>query len=92
MFQFHRFIVDEYHYIEAYAYPMLSSLKSRRRWILSATPPLEDFADVKNMATALGVYLGRDDDATEFTKKASIKAIQADRTGKVYYYLWIRSC
>ena len=82
MFHFARLVVDEYTYVKGVNYSLISSLQASNRWVLSGTPPLDDFADVKTLAGFLGVNLGIDDDATGFLKGQNIKAIRRDRTGK----------
>lgn len=84
MFHFARLVVDEYTYVKGTNYSLISSLQATNRWVLSGTPPLDDFADVKTLAGFLGVNLGIDDDATGFLKGQNIKAIRRDRTGKYF--------
>lgn len=63
-FEFHRKIVDEYHYLSRKEHSTVCSLikkiAARRTGVLSGTPPLNNFSDVKEMASFLGVNLGRD--------------------------------
>ena len=81
MFSFNRVVIDEYTYADAKSYTLMTSLQATSRWVLSGTPPLDDFADVKTMAGFLGVNLGVDDDAVGVLKSDNIRAIRRDRTG-----------
>lgn len=82
MFWFNRLIIDEYTYVDTKAFGFMSSLLAGSRWVLSGTPALDDFADVKRMAGLLGVNLGVDDDTVGVMKSENIRAIRKDRTGK----------
>ncbi|KAI9805360.1 MAG: hypothetical protein M1833_005813 [Piccolia ochrophora] len=80
MFHFGRLIVDEYTYLEGKNHTCITKLLAPTRWVLSGTPPLGDFADVKTIAVFLGINLGIDDDAIGVLKGQNIKNIQRDRT------------
>lgn len=82
MFRFNRLIIDEYTYVDSKSHAFMILLQASSRWVLSATPALEDFADVKRMARFLGVNLGVDDDTVGVMKSENIRAIRKDRTGK----------
>ena len=66
MFTFSRVVVDEF----PYAVPthagenvrrFIVGLSAHAKWLLSGTPPLHCFADIKSMAELIGVHLGIDD-------------------------------
>ncbi|ORY13595.1 hypothetical protein BCR34DRAFT_648635 [Clohesyomyces aquaticus] len=68
LFRFNRLVVDEYHYLlddkpksgENYpAYAAVKSMTAVKRWVLSGTPALTNFSDVNEIASFLGVKLGR---------------------------------
>ncbi|KAF2631544.1 hypothetical protein BU25DRAFT_384913 [Macroventuria anomochaeta] len=66
MFRFNRIVVDEYHYLNDYKkirnmFTAISVKKiaAHKRWILSGTPALANFTDIDNIASFLGVRLGR---------------------------------
>ncbi|KAF3033361.1 hypothetical protein E8E12_001533 [Didymella heteroderae] len=67
MFRFNRLVVDEYHhYLNDYKKikNMLTAVSvkkvaAHKRWILSGTPALANFTDIDNIASFLGVRLGR---------------------------------
>ena len=81
MFQFARLVVDEYTYMDNTDYCLIASLKASNRWVLSGTPPLDDFADAKILAGFVGINLGVDDDAAGILKRQNINAIRKDKTG-----------
>ncbi|KAI0317160.1 hypothetical protein OF83DRAFT_1059143 [Amylostereum chailletii] len=62
MFHFARVVVDEYTYLSGKVLAMISRLSADRRWVLSGTPPVHDFASVKTIAQFLDIHLGVDDD------------------------------
>lgn len=82
MFHFHRLVVDEYTYVSTKEFAYVNSFKSTYRWVLSGTPRLGDFADVKVLAGFLGVHLGEDDDCSSILQKYSLKQLRENRTGK----------
>ncbi|KAH8434119.1 putative SNF2 family helicase [Aspergillus melleus] len=60
-FSFERLVIDEFTYVRVEPNP-IAALQARARWVLSGTPPLNNFADVNTIAPLLGVHLGIDDD------------------------------
>lgn len=82
LFEFNRLVVDEYTYLKDKDLTFVTTLQANNRWVLSGTPPADDFADIKVMATFLQVTLGIDDDAAGIMKGQNIKAIRKDRTSK----------
>lgn len=83
MFHFDRLVVDEYTYLKGQIHAGITCLKSKFRWVLSGTPPLDDFADVKTISVFLGIHLGIDDDMVG--KVDNRKKIKKDRTGKQWF-------
>ncbi|KAK8236798.1 hypothetical protein HDK77DRAFT_484154 [Phyllosticta capitalensis] len=88
-FRFNRLIVDEFTYPmetkKAYRKPIqihthLTTLNADKRWALSGTPPLADFADIKRIATYLNVNLGIDSDAPGIISQESAKALRKEQT------------
>ncbi|KAJ4375110.1 hypothetical protein N0V83_002194 [Neocucurbitaria cava] len=66
LFRFNRIVVDEYHYLndDKKNSNMLASVSVKRiaahkRWVLSGTPALANFTDVDQIASYLGIRLGR---------------------------------
>jgi SNF2-related domain len=84
MFHFNRLVVDEYTYVGGNDHTSITSLQANVRWVLSGTPPLGDFADVKTISVFLGINLGIDDDAVGVIQAHNIKAMGKERTGKRY--------
>lgn len=82
MFEFSRVVVDEYTYVQGKESIIMCGLQAKSRWVLSGTPPMEDFMDVKSISKFLGINLGVDDLTAGVTKTANIKALSKDRTGK----------
>jgi site-specific DNA-cytosine methylase len=68
LFYFARKVVDEYTYLDQRDVPTVQAIKSRCSWVLSGTPPLESFDDVKSIAAYLNVHLGAPNPVT-LTKK-----------------------
>lgn len=81
LFRFHRIVLDEYTYLQGLHVHSISSFRARYRWVLSGTPNMADFADVKLLAGLLNVNLGVDHDASTKLQKSSIAKIQNSRTG-----------
>ena len=82
MFHFNRLVVDEYTYLEGKFHTSITNLQANFRWVLSGTPPLGDFADIKSIAVFLGIKLGVDDDTASVLRRTNAKAIENYRTGK----------
>ncbi|CAG8396624.1 unnamed protein product [Penicillium salamii] len=61
-FSFNRLVIDEYTYAGEERQTSLLGLNARSKWILSGTPSLNEFADIKSIARYLGLHLGVDDD------------------------------
>lgn len=79
-FKFNRLIIDEFHYPRGKEYMGLITLSADKRWILSGTPPLDDFADVKRFAAFLGVSLGIDWDAPGVMTHENSKQLRKEKT------------
>jgi hypothetical protein len=61
LFRFNRVIVDEYHYLndKMKIATSVKAIRAHKRWILSGTPALANFTDIDNIASFLGVQIGR---------------------------------
>ncbi|RYO09693.1 hypothetical protein AA0119_g1001 [Alternaria tenuissima] len=66
LFQFNRIIVDEYHYLNDnnkigsnFVATSIKKIAAHKRWCPSGTPALANFSDVNQLASFLGVKLGR---------------------------------
>ncbi|KAF1836344.1 hypothetical protein BDW02DRAFT_616202 [Decorospora gaudefroyi] len=67
LFRFNRVVVDEYHYLNdtkvtanSLAAVGIKKIAAHKRWVLSGTPALANFSDVDQIASFLGIKLGRD--------------------------------
>ncbi|EJD08575.1 uncharacterized protein FOMMEDRAFT_102039 [Fomitiporia mediterranea MF3/22] len=78
IFHFARIVIDEYTYLEGKILSMVQRLTATRRWVLSGTPPIHDFASLKTIAAFLNVHLGVDDDGEG--QSASVKKRQREQT------------
>lgn len=80
LFQFSRVVVDEFVYTKGREIAIIANLSARARWVLSATPPMRDFSDIKSMATMIGINLGIDYASPEALDADNVKAIEAEQT------------
>ncbi|CAD6580658.1 MAG: hypothetical protein ASARMPRED_000285 [Alectoria sarmentosa] len=85
MFDFHRLVVDEYTYVDGKQKveklsSFINTIHARSRWVLSGTPNIQDFGDVRHLAKFLAYNLGVVDDAAGVIKSAAIRHIREDRT------------
>lgn len=81
MFAWNRLVVDEYTYdTPVRIKTAIQTFTATNKWILSGTPPLEDFADVQTIAGFLNVHLGIDDEGG--IKVNGRKKLDSNRTGK----------
>ncbi|KAL2829835.1 hypothetical protein BJY01DRAFT_261159 [Aspergillus pseudoustus] len=79
-FAFDRLVVDEFTYTNTDRLSQLLSLQARSKWVLSGTPPLNDFADVNTIAPFLGVHLGIDDDGDIRSQNKRLKSLHRQRS------------
>ena len=81
IFHWHRIVIDEYATEKERAFVVaMKSLHSTTRWILSGTPPLGDFADIKFIASFFNLNLGEVDGAAGALKSRNAKFVGVDRT------------
>ncbi|KAL2800195.1 hypothetical protein BJX66DRAFT_350936 [Aspergillus keveii] len=79
-FKFNRLVVDEFTYANTDRLSQLLSLRAHSKWVLSGTPPLNDFADVNTIAPFLGVHLGIDDDGDIHSQNRRLKSLHRQRS------------
>ncbi|OQE11510.1 hypothetical protein PENVUL_c002G04166 [Penicillium vulpinum] len=81
-FSFNRLVIDEYTYAGEERQASLLSLQARSKWILSGTPGLDEFADIKSIARYLGLHLGVDDDGDcdKPTQNSRLRNIRKNHT------------
>ena len=92
MFEYHRLVVDEFTYLTSKDRVSIDALRSPRKWCLSGTPPLEDFSDIKRMASAVGVHLGRDDPDKKTMAARNVRELQKEQTSTRIMKLFRASC
>jgi len=80
MFTFARVVVDEYSYLSEKDTASLKLLQTDRRWVLSGTPNLDNFAGANNLGALVGVSLGSDDGIRGLLKGQSMASTK-DKTG-----------
>ncbi|OBT84724.1 hypothetical protein VE02_06091 [Pseudogymnoascus sp. 03VT05] len=80
IFRFSRVVVDEYAYVAGEESLTIANLKAAAKWVLSGTPPLQDFLDVKCMSRFLGINLGIDDFTTGVMNAQNIKTMTRNMT------------
>ncbi|KAB8219958.1 hypothetical protein BDV33DRAFT_231235 [Aspergillus novoparasiticus] len=78
-FSFNRLVIDEFTFTNPERLVPLLKLQARSKWVLSGTPPLNDFADVNTVAPFLGIHLGIDDDDIK-SQNARLKMIRKQRS------------
>ena len=80
IFKWYRVVLDEWTYVDDLVRKNVSSLQCKCIWVLSGTPPLGSFHDIKTFASLLGVHLGRDDDSVASMTGRAIKRFRQQRT------------
>jgi len=83
MFRYNRVVVDEFTYLKGRDYTSITRMAADKRWVLSGTPPLRDFVDVKRIAAFLGLSLGVADIMPGVIFAQNIKQIDAEQTSKM---------
>jgi hypothetical protein len=88
MFMFKRVVTDEFAYVVGSESPTVLNLNSEYKWILSGTPPRENFAQVAAMAKLLGINLGVVDLDPAVISQSDIRNIKKDWTdAEIFRYL-----
>ncbi|KAE8383418.1 hypothetical protein BDV26DRAFT_287610 [Aspergillus bertholletiae] len=78
-FSFNRLVIDEFTFANPERLVPLLKLQACSKWVLSGTPPLNDFADINTIAPFLGIHLGIDDDDIQ-SQNARLKMIRKQRS------------
>ena len=73
LFHWERVVVDEFTYLKGRDLAAIQALKASNKWVLSGTPPVGTFDDIKGIARFLSVHLGVDE-APKFSKAEQTKA------------------
>lgn len=81
-FAFFRVVLDEHSYL--HSKPRIGhcvkALTAQRQWILSGTPPLSSFANVRSTFDLIGVPLGIEDDNVESLPTSAIQTLRNSRS------------
>lgn len=85
MFEFNRLVIDEFTYVSERKLGPVLNLKARSVWVLSGTPPLNNFTDVQSIAPFFGVHLGVDADEGEKNPSTRLANIRRERSGTRQY-------
>ena len=91
LFCWARTVTDEYPHASDKAASILATLQAQSRWILSATPDLAVFSDVKRLARFLGVNLGIDDDSNLSMSARALRRYRDDRTAAEMFQSLVHS-
>ncbi|KAF2853893.1 hypothetical protein T440DRAFT_515377 [Plenodomus tracheiphilus IPT5] len=66
LFRFNRIVIDEYHYLndeknisKSLIAISVKKIAAHKRWVLSGTPAMANFSDINQIASFLGLRLGR---------------------------------
>ncbi|KAG0146890.1 hypothetical protein CROQUDRAFT_656689 [Cronartium quercuum f. sp. fusiforme G11] len=68
MFYWHRRTIDEYTYLGGRERTAVGTIHSWSTWVLSGTPPVANFTEIKSIARLLHIHLGIDDDGEDMTR------------------------
>lgn len=79
-FYFNRILVDEFHQYDVKELAAIAGLKADKRWGLSATPAIDDFYDVAQTASLLGVSLRTSSGAKGVLKAKNARALKKEMT------------
>jgi len=79
IFHFARKVIDEYTYLDGKVHSLITRLSADRKWVLSGTPPIHDFAALKTIAAFLNLHLGVDDDGEGQSQE--VKKRRREQTG-----------
>ncbi|KAH9861526.1 hypothetical protein J1614_011275 [Plenodomus biglobosus] len=87
LYCFNRIVVDEYHYLNddknvknSIAAISIKKIAAHKRWVLSGTPAMANFSDINQIASFLGLRLGRTFLGDGIVMTQSEKVVKADQT------------
>ncbi|KAL8930440.1 MAG: hypothetical protein Q9208_000624 [Pyrenodesmia sp. 3 TL-2023] len=80
MFHFRRVVVDEVTYVDDNAHTLIADMEAPHRWVISGTPKLGDFMDIKGLAAFIKFELGEDDDTPGIMKAYNVRKLRKQRT------------
>ncbi|TYJ54912.1 hypothetical protein B9479_004420 [Cryptococcus floricola] len=91
MFRFRRVVADEFTYLQKKSLPAILRLTSSYKWILSGTPPVDDFAAIRSIASFMGLHLGMEDDGEASTQYLKIRAKEQTQAEKFHAFREVHS-
>lgn len=77
-FSFNRLVIDEFTYVDKGRLDPFFALKARSKWILSGTPPGNDFTDINMIARLIGVNLGIENDELNTRRKRATNELELE--------------
>ncbi|KAJ1554715.1 hypothetical protein HK405_004249 [Cladochytrium tenue] len=86
MIHWNRLVVDEFTYLKERIHAAIVHVSASNRWILSGTPPVKDFQDIKSIAVLLNVHLGVDDEANFHSNEAKKRRKEATRVEQFHAF------
>ncbi|PLW39290.1 hypothetical protein PCASD_05314 [Puccinia coronata f. sp. avenae] len=84
MFYWRRRVIDEYTYLGGRERLAVGTIKSYSTWVLSGTPPVANFTEIKSIARLLHIHLGIDDDGEG--PKEIVKSITKHQTAAEQFH------
>ena len=90
-FSFRRVVADEFTYLEKKELAGVLQLSSCYKWILSGTPPVNDFPAIRSIATFMGIHLGVEDDAEGGAQTAKQRAKEKTEAEKFHAFREVHS-
>lgn len=84
--RFRRVIADEFTYLEKRTLAAVLRLTSCYKWVLSGTPPVNDFPAIRSIATFMGIHLGVQDDAEGTTVQQKARAKEQTAAEKFHAF------
>ncbi|GAA5914524.1 uncharacterized protein JCM6883_003191 [Sporobolomyces salmoneus] len=91
MFSFARIVVDEFTYTTGAVLVGIHHIRARARWILSGTPPLSDFSEIKSIANLLHCHLGIHDPTEGRDKTVDMRNAEQTSAEKFRSFCDVRS-
>jgi hypothetical protein len=99
--RFRRVIADEFTYLEKKGLASLLRLSACHKWILSGTPPVDDFTAIKRLAVFyktnnsiaafMGVHLGTTDDAEGSAQSQKARSKEQTKAEKFHAFREVHS-
>ncbi|WVQ80273.1 hypothetical protein IAT38_002378 [Cryptococcus sp. DSM 104549] len=91
MFRFRRVIADEFTYLEKRGLAALLRLTSCYKWVLSGTPPVNDFSSIRSITAFMGIHLGITDDGEGDSQAQKARAKELTEAEKFHAFREVHS-